>query len=550
MPVTRIRPNGIDTQFYPNSVAATGGTADAVTADQSDATYIRKLALAVTGPMIVLSLNDYALAAGSDLIAIAPGLRCKRPGTAALQVAQAYAYSRLVKYASVDGGTRTRREVSIREGTYTAVPASTVATDVLAARQTPLVDPSSLMLCIKDGSAITDANRATVYEAFMDVYALARPTVTLTVNGGTTPVTTTSLPVVAVTVSALIEAWQGTAYANGDVEVRIYTQAQYGAAGFDPTTTAPYWSGVKGFSALPYGNGSTPSTQTVSVTPTYPLTPTGSFRAYARARRAGCSYGAQTYAALTMNLTPISTSITAVSVTDKYHGTGRNVHAATVQLSSIPAGHTAITAEVERTEFDGGTWGDWIPVGSLSIAAAGVDYTYEDGFAPRVEVPPPLASEPQILKYRARVVSTYSGLRLAGDWQEVLAASDYAVGWNFKTISDGAASNVATVFYDAAVLKDPDYQQTEDIGVFRPKGRRYPVVVSNALGGVDGSLSIDAISPIELSNLTSLRELQVPVFVESADGDSRWIRIIRRSWREMGIPRCQASFDFVEVEAP
>ncbi len=139
-----------------------------------------------------------------------------------------------------------------------------------------------------------------------------------------------------------------------------------------------------------------------------------------------------------------------------------------------------------------------------------------------------------------QLVSVYATSRRGG----TLSCS----GWNLKCPLDPALNAL-----DVLVDKDPEWSQSEDAAVFRPVGRRYPVVVSMSLGGADGSLSVTCHTDAEWAALEALRDYAGTLLLESPYGWARYVRILSRSWTETGAPeaaRRRVTFSFLEVEAP
>lgn len=151
--------------------------------------------------------------------------------------------------------------------------------------------------------------------------------------------------------------------------------------------------------------------------------------------------------------------------------------------------------------------------------------------------------------YRANVEATVAGQQLASAWTTAAVAGTLSsLGWNIKAPLAPALNLIG-----AAVNADPEYTQQEDAATFRPVGRKYPVVVSMALGGADGSLTLRARSDAEWATVEALRDYQGTLYLESPFGWGRYIRILSRSWVESGsasAPRRRVDVGFLEVEAP
>ena len=168
------------------------------------------------------------------------------------------------------------------------------------------------------------------------------------------PITTTSYPEIGAELTALVEDWQddGGEAARTEIayEVKLFTPAQYSAAGFDPATSTPFWS-TQGISApLDYVDGSTPSTESVGETPETPL-PNSAYRAYARGRRyfAAAQWGAWATLDFTVGVTPPSDPTISAALDDANQRVGLTV------TPVATAGFDAPLYTVERS-VDGETW--------------------------------------------------------------------------------------------------------------------------------------------------------------------------------------------------
>lgn len=535
MPQVTVRP----TKTSPNykRVARTGGTSEAgAMSDQSDASYVRRKA--AKAPMARYVLAAPTIPAGSDIATIVPGARLKQPTSVA---------PKLVTLAmSVPGTGAPKNKIAPTvSGPTVRAGSGTVA----YAYQTPAgagstVGPtgpwadllSTLAILVNDGHKHTDGNRATIYELFADVYFAARPTAALAVTPAS-PVTTTSYPTVTATLSALVEAWQdgsGTA-ARSEVayEFKVFSAAQYGAGGFDPATSACVWS-TQGLSAsLDYVDGVTPSSEDVTGQPSRALV-NGAYRAYARGRRYfdAAQFGA--WASLDFTVAVAPPTSPTLSAT-------RNDSAQRVAVTVTPqasAGTTNPLINVERSADGGATWADvrgaLLCPGTFSTPATFYDY----------EAPRSVA-----LSYRASVEATILGQQLVSAWVTAAVTGTLTSGvWNIK-----APHAPELNMLDATVAADPEYTQEEDAATFRPVGRKFPVVVSMALGGADGSLSVLTATAAEWAAIEALRDYQGALYLESPYGWARYIRVLGRTWVESGAPgevRRRVDFEFLEVERP
>lgn len=281
-------------------------------------------------------------------------------------------------------------------------------------------------------------------------------------------------------------------------------------------------------------------TRTVEVTVTDPL-PNGSYKIYARAlryREDGVTrtdqYGDwSTAKTLTMSA-PSPIVPTVVVVPD--HATESNVVTVTATESSNYLGPYVY---LERSDDSGQTWA---PVRFASGIAAtfGVPSTFYDNEAPRSVTG----------LYRARVEATYSGAFInKSQWSTPVASNIPAHGWNLKDPADITLSIVGL-----NVVGEPDEAVEEDLGVFRPLGRRYPVTVGGTLSGWDGGLELVLASDTEWLSVRRLVESQRVLLLQSAFGWSKYVRLLSgtksRQSGTLTTPRRRVSLTYVEVDKP
>ena len=153
------------------------------------------------------------------------------------------------------------------------------------------------------------------------------------------------------------------------------------------------------------------------------------------------------------------------------------------------------------------------------------------------------------MTYRASIEASFDGLQLVSDWAEDAPNGVLPViGWNVKVPLDPTMNLLG-----ARVNADPEWSQEEDSATFRPIGRKFPVVVSMALGGADGSMAISTRSSSDWPAVEALRNYAGTLLLESPYGWSRYIRIDSRSWTETGdpsAPRRRVEVAFLEVDRP
>jgi hypothetical protein len=536
VPKITIRP----TKLSPNykRVARTGGSSEVnAVADQSDASYIRRKA--DKAPMARYLLAEPAIPANADIATIVPGARLKQPTSRAPKHVTV-AISAPGKGKPVNHIPPTVNGPALRAGSGTAI--YTYATPAAHGKMAGPTGPwanllSKLAIRVNDGHAASDANRAYIYELFADVYYAVRPDASVSCTPPS-PLTTTCYPELTVTLTALIESWQDdsgpaarTAIAY---ELKVFDSAQYTAPGFDPTSSPCFWS-TNGLTApLDYIDGATPSSESVPETPDYALPPDDSYRVYARGRRIFTAAGWGAWSYITVNNAVIPPSPPTLSGV-------RDDTAQRVVISATPIATSDCAGpliSIERSPDGGATW---TPVrGATKVGGTfGVGSTFFDYEAPRGTA----------LLYRANVEATNAALQLVSSWSTAAVAGTFAVkGWNIK-----APLNPSLNVLGAPVIADPEYTQEETAVTFRPMSRKFPVVVSMALGGADGSMVLAARSAAEWARIAALRDYQGTLLLESPFGWSHYIRILSRSWVERGAGasiRRRVSVSFLEVDAP
>lgn len=219
MTVSTLRPNATTT----HTGDLTGGaTAHGVLSDDSDSSYTNLS----SDELYLGGLGDLTLPAGAVIKSAAVRARVAKSGPNTPRLATAL---------GVPGGGDT--EVSVTWTTPTTVTTLTY-TGLSGAIADADIDAATLSI-ENDGSS----GGLLVYEAYLDVTHVAQPVVSADAPSGT--VTNTNLPTVE---------WSNTLDTDGGAqtryEVRVFTDAQYGAGGFDPAiSTATDESGIVSSSA-------------------------------------------------------------------------------------------------------------------------------------------------------------------------------------------------------------------------------------------------------------------------------------------------------------
>ena len=206
-----------------------------------------------------------------------------------------------------------------------------------------------------------------------------------------------------------------------------------------------------------------------------------------------------------------------------------------LEAQTVRAGRSGTLA---RSADAGATWepvrGATSLAGTFATKATLYDYEAPRGVA---------------LTYRAATEATISDQQLVSDYATAAVVGTLSCSdWNLKCPLDPSLN-----LLDANVNADPEWTKEEEAATFRPVGRTYPVVVSMALGGADGSLTVSTNTDAAWTALEALRDYAGTLLLESPYGWARYVRILSRSWAEMGAPeaaRRRVTFSFLEVEAP
>lgn len=565
MGIIRIKPDSTSLEV----VTIYGGAASvhAALSDGSDTTYVRQDGLSST--ILQLGLGNPSVPADSFIVSVVPGLRLKKEK--ASEALKAYVYDfRPGAGGSSTGWPATKMDLStqlvsvISERALYAAQGDAVA----AAHPAGLHDAArwedviaNALFRVDTNSSQSESLRAYLYEAFADVYTLKRPTVSVTAPSGT--INNTSQPVISVTVSEVIEAFQDTQpglvdwLKIGNLDVAVYPASVYGAGGFDPAANVDQaaWSsfGQTQYGPMSYIDGTTASTQVVQVPIGTPLANSTTYRAYVRARRAATAgdsvqqalwqnEGTWAYAQFTIAVTPASAPGLSVGAPGSYGDPQLYV-----TTPANPGSHTNLRLEIQRTADSGATWQPVLGSAEESLQSV----PFSDSLDLNDLAPPRGVA----LKYRARVISTAAGYELASAWTAPATTVTVPVsGWHFKTFRDPWP-----LVMNAQVIGHPEERVNLDRAVFRPKGRKYPVVVRGTQSGYDGSytIHIEGLSIYGTPLWTVWEKLlayQGRIAVDEAFGTQKWIEIVGEpQWIRKGTltaPIHELTFGYVEVEAP
>ena len=517
------------------------GTTVACLTDESDATWSRSN---TPKRRCVFSCVDPGAVTG-ELVSVCPYVRSKKDGTmrAAAIVCTYYAGQILstgIELRMPHEAVAADHEIAAHRGCHD-LGSIAVFHRVTGWRIVEFTaDDAALGLVDTSGAA----NRAYVYEAGLKAYYLEPPTIdSPTAPTGT--ISDTQMPECEVDVSCIVEEWQVPAdespwLADGTVDVRIYADADVpGGSTTPPPLATPVWSTLVRFIEATYGDGETPSEQTVAATPDVPL-PNGDYWIFTRVSRdlpsgAERFYSDWSYGEFVMDIDLPNTPAVAGTADDDEQRVDLTVTATTT------AGYEDDTyeASVERSDDGGLSWTKVRACQDVAITL-GVTEIGSDYEAPRA------AS----VTYRARVSAalTSDGTRLWSDWDEADVATHACTGWNLKLPEQPTLSWIG-----APVKVTPEAERDQVVNVFHPLDRDGAVALSEPMSGETGSFTIHAKGAAEIASLAAIVAWESALYLENPFGEARYIRATGAGWSlegTAGSPRRRASLEYVEIGAP
>jgi hypothetical protein len=408
--VSTLRPSSTSS----HTGALTGGaTLHAVLADDSDSSYTT-LDNAETG---VVGIGDLTLPAGAVIKAVALRARTSIPGSAAL----------LEMSSSITDLTG--------QMTVTWAAATTVTVRTLTTGGITDSSVDALVVTFENGSGIARSVR--IYEAYVDVTHVAQPT--LTVDAPTGTITDTNQPTVE---------WTATLDSDGGaqtvLDLKIFTDAQYLAGGFDPETSTAFED-----------RGGYYAGDSLQVNA---ILPDDTYRAYVKVGQTvngDFHWSDWEYAEFTVNVDlPAVPDFTATA--DSANGR------ITLVIDDNAGTATTDELELQRSLDAGVTWGTVRQEVEGNFDVADAPITVHDYEAPNgVEV-----------MYRARALHDYSGVLAASDWATD-SATWSSTSWWLKN-PNNPDLNAAVKIRSFKTVDRAGRQ-----GAFQPLGASFPVVVSD-----------------------------------------------------------------------
>lgn len=465
MTVSTLRPDS--TTLNTGAVTGAGGDADAALSDNSDSSYITfDITEKWTG-----GLGNLTLPAGAVIKTVAIRLRTaytvSQPSYAPISV---FLYFDGSSTADVTGG------ISSNWATPTTV---TFATFSAAGITDAQLDGATLSVLCSTASA------PRAYEAYVDVTYVEQPT--LTVDAPTSTVEDTNLP--TVTWTATLDSDGGAQFVY---EVKVYTDAQYGAGGFDPDTSTP----TAGTTPTPtltaegtYGAATSWQVDTILADDTY--------RAYVRVGQAvngvlHWSDWENTEFTVDVAL-PAAPDLTATA--DNTNGR------ITLVIDTNSGDATTDAFEVQRSLDGGTTWGTVRQLTAGQFDATGAPWTLYDYEAPNGTT----------MHYRARALHDYSGVDAASDWTSDTEAWT-SISWWVKHPHQPALNTAVTV------RSLPSKSRPARQGVFQALGSTSVVVVSDTRAPASGQVTLRSLTTDAQDALDTLLDLTAILLLQGPDG--------------------------------
>lgn len=495
MAITTVRPNGATGAA--NYTVTGAASVQVALNDDLDASYIVRTSTTQTSTVQV-EFGTISLTSSQTVRRVRLRVRAATP-TASSRIA--YTITTTVSGILRLGATYQRKGLAASATTYTG-PWFTTAPGGGAWTQAAI---DSIQVTVQD-YATASGDRATTYELYLDVDVVSQPTVTVTAPTGT--VTSTSRPSATWTYSDT----------DGDLQtfyqIRVFTDAQYGAGGFGVSTSDYVWDSGAVASGV----------TTASIDE---ILPDDTYRAYVRVGKtlnAAPYWSDWAYSQFTVNVTaPTAPTLTLNHASAQ----GRVTISA---LGAAPTGFDSQTFELQRStdqiSWDVVRGGDALLPDGIGLVATS-DYEAPRGVT---------------VYYRARAIGVIGSAVFASDWgttASVVVSNDGL--WWMKPVDEPQTSV-------SGVRVAPGFSETviEPVGVFRPIGRNAAVVVSSGIQGYDGTFSISVIGDQEWTDIESILRHLGTIYVETPLGTSKYIRVISRSWSVEG--RSTTPVRRVEVE--
>jgi hypothetical protein len=434
MTTTTLRPNADVTS---SGATLTGAASNwQALSDGSDTSYVD-----LSTGAVVVAMDDMTLPAGAVVISGTVRVRAAYTSTSGFVQAQ-----------STNSAGNRGVAVTASAVTYSYADGGPLSTNALI---------NALQMIARDytGAGVLPVR---VYELYYDVLYATKPTSTAT--GPTGTITTTSSPTVTWSYSQGSDGGPQARY-----QVRVFSAAQYGIAGFDPGSSPSTYDSAEQYSG---------ATSAV----VGPLPGGIAYRAYMRAAQTVLSlpqYSDWTFVSFTIN--PVTSDVSTVSATaDNTNGRNR----VTITRNT---GTPAWTSYDLQRSSDGGTTFQAVRggTGALPPGDVGIIYDYEAGNGSSV-------------LYQARANYLLSGLLITGAW-----VSSSSVTWTSTDLwLKDLTYTPRSLIVNNVLMPEPVYDRPQ--GVFRIIGSAFPVVVSDVLQAGVSTITLETYSDAERDALKLL----------------------------------------------
>jgi len=478
---------------YNGSTALGIGSAVTVVTDSSNNTYIKATAASPIAT-ILYDLGN-ATTGGSSIVRIRHGGIVKNGdgNFAGIQVTNPDTTYTI--YAAWSGYPNTSTAATVYTGWYAAT----------TALSTTFVNATTFYW-------LTSSTAVRLTKAWMEYDLTSTPVGTPAVSA-----VTTDRPTITWTFS------DGDGYSQASAVVKVFSSAQYSAAGFDAGTSTSLWSGTVNGTAATITVGSS-----IVVN--------------------GNKY--KPFLQVFKNISPTSINGAWTSATTVSTATFTPPNAPTLSATWSTA-----NARVELTAV-----GSAAPYRIIVFRGTALDDpnyqlirsgTYTGGTSQPRDYFVPRSTA---VVYGAYVTTGTVTPFLQSAVTLATVTTGTATTWELRSVDEPL-----TYLNTSVPVTAISFEQYEGQTVYRPIGSNYPVVVAGNIGGDDGTMTITTTNQTVWDDIKEILDLQsdlylVSPFVDSTGLARRWfIRVTGRSWVESGVPAAQvrtATVSFVEVEAP
>lgn len=468
MTVSTLRPDGTSSS---SSVTVTGAaSAHAALNDNSDSSY---LTVANTGQLVV-TMGNLTLPAGAVI----------KSGQLRFRGARTSAGTSVVRFRAGDVAPYA---LPATDFSVTWTSPTTVSAGATFETSNLTDAKADALLIAVIGASPSDTVSIRFYELYVDYTYVTVPTTAVTVGG---TITDTNLPEVT---------WSNTLDSDGGAqttyEVKVFTDAQYLAGGFDPDTSSPFET-----------SGQT-SSAAAAWTPTDPQ-PDDTYRAYVRV--AQTVNGSLHWSDWAYDEYVISVDLPATPTIAVYAEANEGRHR--IEIRDTPGG-AATTDDFElQVSTDGGTTYTHV----RGLLADGI-ITPEAGSTIVYDWEAPNGT---LATYRVRARHDYSGVYAASAWasdSDTWTSSD----WWIKNPVDPSQNMVVEVH--SQVDRNRPVRQ----GTFQALGATYPVVITDTRAAAAGTIVLRTDDEADQTLLDDLLDSGVTLLVQAPATDHWPDRYVR-----------------------